>query len=138
MSSELQWLLLKNFNSFQVKRRQTGTKTLTSEPFNLTAIHSQKYSGLANQKSIGITAAADKGVVLAVHSDNSHKTFKPKASATRVTLKKSFRQTARSVRKSVNRYRPDLKKAALAKANLLAKAQKRAAAPKKAAAAKTQ
>ena len=69
MSADLQWLLTKNWSTFQVKRRQSGTKTLTSEPLNLTNVHSQKYSGLVSDKAVGLAVAKDnKGAVLSVKS----------------------------------------------------------------------
>ncbi|KAL4068913.1 ribosomal L28e protein family-domain-containing protein [Scleroderma yunnanense] len=53
MSSDLQWLLLRNNNSFLVKRGPEG-RAFSSEPGNLRNLHSFKFSGLANTKTIDI------------------------------------------------------------------------------------
>ncbi|KAJ8501888.1 hypothetical protein ONZ45_g11983 [Pleurotus djamor] len=49
MSTDLQWLLVRNYNSFLVKRVREGP-VFSKEPGNLRNLHSHKYSGLANSK----------------------------------------------------------------------------------------
>ena len=48
MSTDLQWLLVRKWNSFQ-HRRHNGP-VFSKEKGNLMNIHSHKYSGLANSK----------------------------------------------------------------------------------------
>lgn len=47
MSTDLQWELVRNFNCGLVKR--SGC-TFSTEPFNLAAKHSYKFSGFAQNK----------------------------------------------------------------------------------------
>ncbi|KAL7413392.1 ribosomal L28e/Mak16 [Mrakia frigida] len=60
MSADLQWLLLRKSNSFIVKRTVEGP-IFSSEPGNLRNIHSFKYSGLANLKTVAITPSTETG-----------------------------------------------------------------------------
>ncbi|KAF9124625.1 hypothetical protein EC957_001003 [Mortierella hygrophila] len=119
MSADLTWLLIKNNNSFLIKR--SGVQ-FSSEAGNLLNKNSFKYSGLANKKTVDISAAASgRGVVVAT----------PK---TKVTLTKGIRKSARSVAGLTRAgYRADLRQAALARvAAILATQKPVKAAPKKA------
>jgi large subunit ribosomal protein L28e len=58
MSSALIWELVKNNNSFLVKRGRTaqaGAVQFSMEKNNLLNVNSAKYSGLANEKTAGIS-----------------------------------------------------------------------------------
>jgi len=62
MSADLIWSIIRNNNSFLVKRN--GAQ-FTSEPNNLTNLNSFKYSGLAGKGTIGISPSPDnRGVVV--------------------------------------------------------------------------
>lgn len=52
MSADLQWQLLRTHTSFLVKR---DGATFTSEPNNLAAKHTFKFSGLVNSQAVGIS-----------------------------------------------------------------------------------
>ncbi|KAG0288729.1 hypothetical protein BGZ96_007529 [Linnemannia gamsii] len=119
MSADLTWLLIKNNNSFLVKRN--GVQ-FSSEAGNLLNKNSFKFSGIANKKTIDIAAAASgRGVVVST----------PK---TKVTLTKGIRKSARSVAGLTRAgYRADLRQVALARvAAVLATQKPVKAAPKKA------
>ncbi|KAF9332270.1 hypothetical protein BGZ91_011772 [Linnemannia elongata] len=114
MSADLTWLLIKNNNSFLVKR--SGVQ-FSSEAGNLLNKNSFKFSGIANKKTIDIAAAASgRGVVVST----------PKT--------KGIRKSARSVAGLTRAgYRADLRQAALARvAAVLATQKPVKAAPKKA------
>jgi len=67
-SQDLNWLLLRKSNSFIVKRTPEGP-VFSSEPGNLLNLHSYKYSGLVNNKTVAITPAGETaGVTLAFRS----------------------------------------------------------------------
>ncbi|ORZ04917.1 ribosomal protein L28e [Absidia repens] len=119
MSSALVWELIKNNNSFLVKR--DGLQ-LSSEPSNLTNLHSFKYSGLANEKTVAIQAAP-RGVK--VTTKKTKKANSPAKSVNSVVIAKGRRQTAKSVANLIARskYRPDLLKAALARASAVISTQ---------------
>lgn len=58
MSSALVWQLIKNHNSFLVKRGRThraGAVQFSAEPNNLLNVNSAKFSGLANERTVGVT-----------------------------------------------------------------------------------
>ncbi|KAG0252756.1 hypothetical protein BG011_006815 [Mortierella polycephala] len=119
MSADLTWLLIKNNNSFLVKR--SGVQ-FSSEAGNLLNQNSFKYSGLANKKTIDIAAApSGRGVVVSTKKS-------------KVTLTKGIRKSARSVAGLARSgYRADLRKAALARVSAILNSQKTVkAAPKKA------
>lgn len=59
MSSALIWHLVRDNNSFLVKRERTsraGSVQFSSEPGNVLSVNTYKYSGLANEKSIDVTS----------------------------------------------------------------------------------
>ncbi|SAM05981.1 hypothetical protein [Absidia glauca] len=119
MSSALVWELIKNNNSFLVKR--AGLQ-LSSEPANLTNLHSFKYSGLANDKTVAIQAAP-RGVK--VTTKKVKKASSPAKSANSVVISKSRRHTAKSVANLIARskYRADLLPAALARTSAVISSQ---------------
>ncbi|KAF9899090.1 60S ribosomal protein L28 [Lobosporangium transversale] len=122
MSADLTWLLIKKNNSFLVKRN--GVQ-FSSEAGNLLNKNSFKYSGLANKKTVDITAApSGRGVVVATKK-SSVPAFKPAKAINKVTLTKGIRKSARSVAGLTrNGYRADLRKAALARVSAVLNSQK--------------
>ena len=66
MSDALVWQLIKNNNSFLVKRERSnrsGQVMFSKESGNLMNANSFKYSGLANSKTIGIDTS-DKTITM--------------------------------------------------------------------------
>eukprot|EP00299_Pterocystis_sp_00344_P010930 c5012_g1_i1.p1 GENE.c5012_g1_i1~~c5012_g1_i1.p1 ORF type:complete len:161 (-),score=26.51 c5012_g1_i1:37-468(-) len=120
MSSDLVWLIVRNNSSFLVKRN--GAQ-LTSEPNNLTGRNTFKFSGLANKKALGITAT-DKGLVLTKKSTKGSNARKPASALVSQTLKRDIKRVARSIKNATQSYRPDLEKAALARATALFRARR--------------
>ena len=62
MSETLVWQLLRTNSSFLVKRGQTkrdGGIQFSREPGNILNLNSFKYSGLANNNTINLSAGAD-------------------------------------------------------------------------------
>ncbi|CAG8550565.1 3493_t:CDS:2 [Funneliformis mosseae] len=123
MSDDLIWLLLRNRNSFLVKRN--GAE-FTSEPNNLTNLNSFKYSGLANSKAIGVTAGPDDRGVAVVTKKTQAASFRPAKSINKVVLTKGIRRSAKSFTNHFTRshYRPDLRKNALARISSIYQSQK--------------
>ncbi|CAO3574513.1 unnamed protein product [Mortierella alpina] len=123
MSADLTWLLIKNNNSFLVKR--SGVQ-FSSEAGNLLNLNSFKFSGLANKKTVDVSAAASgRGVVVSTKSSKG---------INKVTLSKGVRKSAKSVAGLTRAgYRADLRQAALARVSAVLNSQKAVkAAPKKA------
>ncbi|KAK9764447.1 hypothetical protein K7432_008031 [Basidiobolus ranarum] len=123
MSADLTWLLVKDNSSFLVKR--SGVQ-FTTEPNNLTNLNSFKYSGLANKKVVGVTAApTGKGVVLTTKKQ-SISASKPNKVFQKAAVSGSSRRSAKVIVNSIVRsgYRADLRKAALGRLSAILAAQK--------------
>ncbi|OZJ04985.1 hypothetical protein BZG36_01776 [Bifiguratus adelaidae] len=123
MSSDLIWALVKDNNSFLVKR--SGVQ-FSTEPGNLKNLNTYKYSGLANHKVVHVTAA-ESGRGVEVHTRNTKVgAHKPAKSTTRVTISKGPRHAAKALNNVVSRngYRPDLREAALGRLSRVRASQK--------------
>ncbi|KAL1951008.1 hypothetical protein VTO73DRAFT_157 [Trametes versicolor] len=109
MSSDLQWLLLRKYNSFTVKRVEEGP-IFSKEPGNLTNIHSWKYSGLANEKTITVKET-ETGVQLAYRKKSaSPLAVHPAVSTISIRPRSGPRRAAGVTAKLAKRgYRPDLR-----------------------------
>ncbi|KAF9447547.1 ribosomal protein L28e, partial [Macrolepiota fuliginosa MF-IS2] len=133
MSADLQWLLIRQNSSHIVKRVVEGP-IFSKEPGNLRNLHSHKYSGLANEKTINVTES--NGTIQIV-------TRKVKASphaiasahATSSIRARSGGRRSLGVAAGVAKrgYRPDLRAATLARVSALVATQKepKAAPPRK-------
>ncbi|RDB24416.1 60S ribosomal protein L28-1 [Hypsizygus marmoreus] len=124
MSADLEWLLLRKNNSFVVKRVPEGP-VFSKEPGNLRNIHSHKFSGLANRKTIHIADSPSgiqistrktKGSPTGVASTVSKSTVRPRSGSRR-----ALGITSKIAKRG---YRPDLRTAALARVSALLIAQK--------------
>ncbi|KAF9507979.1 hypothetical protein BS47DRAFT_1332987 [Hydnum rufescens UP504] len=140
MSSDLQWLLLKNHNSFLVKRVPEGP-IFSTEPGNLRNIHSHKYSGLGNSKTISIQEV--NGSIRVTTHKPSASIHKVKSAKHSTILRRNNgpRRSAGIISAHARQgYRPDLRTSALARVSALAavargpkpEAQKKSRATKKA------
>ncbi|KAM7254460.1 hypothetical protein ACFE04_003840 [Oxalis oulophora] len=119
---QLIWEIVKNNNSFLVKEFGNGTAAIqfSKEPNNLYNVHSYKYSGLANKKTVTIQGdVKNKTVVLS--TTKTKKQNKPASLLHKSILKREFSRMAKAVSNQVgdNFYRPDLKSAALAKLSVV-------------------
>ncbi|MCD7465118.1 60S ribosomal protein L28 [Datura stramonium] len=115
---QLVWEIVKKNNSYLVKEFGNGTAgvVFSKEPNNLYNLHSYKHSGLANKKTVTIQPGGkDQSVLLA--TTKTKKQNKPSSLLNKSAMKKEFRRMAKAVTNQVadNYYRPDLKKAALAR-----------------------
>ncbi|WCJ42627.1 60S ribosomal protein L28-2 [Euphorbia peplus] len=115
---QLIWEIVKRNNSFLVKEFGRGNAGVqfSKETNNLYNLNSFNYSGLANKKTVSIQSGGkDLSVVLA--TSKTKKQNKPASLLHKSVMRKEFRSMAKAVANQVgdNYYRPDLKKAALAK-----------------------
>ncbi|TFY82426.1 hypothetical protein EWM64_g1585 [Hericium alpestre] len=124
MSSDLEWLLLRKNNSFTVKRVPEGP-TFTKEPGNLRNIHSHKYSGLANQKTIDVRPTP-QGIAITHRKKNASPRAVRSARKTTVISSRTGPRRAFGIGASLAKrgYRPDLRSAAVARVSALIAAQK--------------
>ena len=119
---QLIWEMVKKNNCFLVKQFGRGTASVqfSKEPNNLYNLNSYKHSGLANKKTVTIQPLGkDQGVLLA--TTKTGKQNKPSALLHKSIMKKEFSRMAKAVTNQVgdNYYRPDLKKAALARLSVV-------------------
>ncbi|KAH7926811.1 ribosomal protein L28e [Leucogyrophana mollusca] len=133
MSSDLQWLLIRKYNSFLVKRVPEGP-VFSSEPGNLRNLHSHKYSGLTNAKTIDIQDSAS-GIQITTRKVKASSQAVRAARTTSAVRNRSGGRRALGVTASLAKrsYRPDLRAAALGRTSALLAAQKekKASPPKK-------
>ncbi|KAJ7083312.1 ribosomal L28e protein family-domain-containing protein [Mycena belliarum] len=141
MSTDLQWLLVRDNNSFLVKRGPSVGRSFSKESGNLRNIHSQKFSGLANTKTVHI-ADSGNGITVVSRKQKAGPTAVSGGSATatirsRTAPRRALGITAVITAKKAGR--PDLRTAALARVSALLAAQQepKAAPPKKSRSKKT-
>ncbi|KAI6120949.1 ribosomal L28e/Mak16 [Pisolithus croceorrhizus] len=133
MSTDLQWLLLRNYNSFIVKKGPEG-RAFSAEPGNLRSLHSHKFSGLANAKTIDIRDSGSGIQVTTRKSKASPHAVRPARTTMTIRNRSGPRRALGIVSGLAKRgYRPDLRTAALARTSALIAAQneKKPAFPKK-------
>ncbi|CAH1785812.1 unnamed protein product [Owenia fusiformis] len=122
MSADLQWMIIRNNSSFLLKGNK---QTFSKEPNNLRNRNSFRYNGLVQKKTVGVEPCADgKGVVLVTKRATGWR--KPAKSHVGVELKRGSRRSLNTIRKTLrnNRYRKDLKMAALRRASAILQSQK--------------
>mmetsp|Transcript_11269 Transcript_11269/g.19561 ORF Transcript_11269/g.19561 Transcript_11269/m.19561 type:complete len:148 (-) Transcript_11269:47-490(-) len=140
-ADSLVWELVKNNNSFMRKvngrTSRSGSIRFSVERGNLMSRSTYKYSGLANSKTIDISATDDNRAALTIKTKKA--TTSGKSGKAAIALNKDFRRVEKTIQSQAtdNYYRPDLKSAALAKytavyrSNRVAKGVKKVAPVKK-------
>ncbi|CAF1141346.1 unnamed protein product [Rotaria sordida] len=121
-SSHVQWMIIRNNSSFLHKQK---LGTLTKEPNNLKNRNSFRLNGLVHPKVVGVeNATKGKGVVFTTGSTKNIR--KPTKRFRKVELTKDSRRTLTSIRRTIRkqRYRKDLKMAALRRASALLRGQR--------------
>ena len=117
MSSDLQWLVVRNNSSFLVKRN--GVQ-FSREAGNLMNLNSYKFNGLVNTKTVDVALAPANGkkTALAVSTKRGSKTKTSKVTTQRRNKKSP---AARSITAATagHVYRADLSKYAVARAAAL-------------------
>ncbi|KAF8333165.1 ribosomal L28e protein family-domain-containing protein [Cantharellus anzutake] len=83
MSSDLTWLLVKNWNSHQRTRTTDGT-IFSLEPGNVRNIQSRTFSGLANEKVFDIKESKGTVEILARTDDARPNQVKPSFTSTKL------------------------------------------------------
>jgi len=124
VSSHVQWMVIRNNSSFLRKRKLA---TLTTEPNNLKNRNTFRFNGLVHPKVVGVEVAAKgKGVVFSTGSVKNVR--KPAKRFRKTNLTKDSRRTLTSIRRTIRnqRYRKDLKMAALRRASALLRGQRSA------------
>mmetsp|Transcript_64761 Transcript_64761/g.204491 ORF Transcript_64761/g.204491 Transcript_64761/m.204491 type:complete len:133 (+) Transcript_64761:133-531(+) len=111
-SADVIWGIINKNNCF-MKKGLNGT-IWSKEANNLAGIHNFKFSGIANPKTVAITAAGgEKGLPVKVTMTKAKAANTPAKSTYSTTMTKDFRRQAKGLAKEVGKYRPDLKEYAL-------------------------
>jgi len=124
MSSDLQWLLIRGNNSFIVKKVPEGP-IFSKEPGNPLNIHSYKYSGLVNAKTITVEDSGN-GIQITTRKTKSSP-YAVKSSRHTTSIRRgsgSRRAVGIASNTAKSGYRPDLRKAVLARVSALHAAQR--------------
>ena len=109
-TQDLQWLLVRKSNSYLVKQKGLG-RVFSREPGNIASLHSYKYSGIVNDKAVGITPNEKQGVdVFTKKTKVSPRAVK--GARIHTTVKGGPRRVAGAVANITAKhgYRPDLRK----------------------------
>jgi hypothetical protein len=124
-SNDVQWMVIRNHHSYLVKR---DGFMFSGEPLNLTNQHSYKFSGLVNNKVVGVVPAK-KGVTLLTKSTKQLASRSPR-SLVSVALNKHVRNHSVRAASTIqtltakSNYRADLTKFAVARYHALHRATK--------------
>ncbi|KAK9455789.1 ribosomal L28e/Mak16 [Dipodascopsis uninucleata] len=116
ISNDLIWEITRDQSSFIVKRKTQGGLQLSRDPFALTGKHSPKYTGIANEKAVGV-AFENGSVVLLTKKIGSFAT--PNKSVIKTTFKpnKTNRAVYRAIAGTTKNYRDDLRTDAIKRAS---------------------
>lgn len=126
VSTDAIWEICRSHNAYLVKRRQAGGVQFSRDPLNLTNEHSRKYDGFINDKAVGIIPNDKGGVKLL--TKKASKSAHPASNVVETiwgqnkTSRRTYRGIANQVAK--NRYRPDLRAEAVARASAIRQAQR--------------
>merc|ERR1711988_2100743 len=96
-SPELVYAIVRDTSCHLIRQRVSGRSGMgkrgaevTTEPNNPTGRNAWKYSGLANLKTVDITAKEGGGIVLTTKSRKSDRISKPSKMYNKVTLTRDF------------------------------------------------
>ncbi|KAK5627731.1 hypothetical protein RRF57_003446 [Xylaria bambusicola] len=123
VSSDLIWEIVRNNNSFLVKRKASGGVQFSRDNLNLTNKHARKcqWAGFVNDKAIGVVPGEKNAVK--VLSKKTSAANKPASAITETTYSggKSARKTYVAVAQQAakSNYRADLRQAAVARASAI-------------------
>ncbi|TFK56930.1 ribosomal protein L28e [Heliocybe sulcata] len=124
MSSDLQWLLIRKYNSFMVKKVPEGP-VFSREAGNLPNLHSYKYSGLANAKTIAVTDTGSNIQLSYSKKGASPNAVKPAKATYSIRSRSGPRRSLGAAAKLSKRgYRPDLRPVLLARVSALSATKK--------------
>ena len=124
MSEALVWHLIRDNNSFLVKRGRTnrdGAVQFSKEPGNVLNVNAFKYSGIANEKALDVTTVlvdktkkpdGKKAPAVALNKKTGKSLNKPKAAVEKVVLKKKADALKALADLSASGFRSDLAAAA--------------------------
>ncbi|KAI0816234.1 ribosomal L28e family protein [Xylaria sp. FL0064] len=121
VSADLVWEIVRNNNSFLVKRKSSGGVQFSRDTLNLTNKHARKWAGFVNDKAIGVVPGEKNAVK--VLSKKTSAANQPAKAITETTYGggKSARKTYVAVANQAakNNYRADLRQAAVARTSAI-------------------
>ncbi|KAI3338910.1 ribosomal L28e family protein [Ustulina deusta] len=125
-SADLVWEIVRNNNSFLVKRKSSGGAQFSRDSLNLTNKNARKWAGFVNDKAIGVVPGEKNAIK--VLSKKTSASNKPTAAITETVYSggKSARRTYVAVANQAakNNYRADLRQAAVARASAIRRSYK--------------
>jgi len=130
----LNWLIVRNNNSYLLKKDNIK-KPFSTERNNLTNVSTFRYSGLVHKKTLAVVPA-DKGGFTVIYNKKKYQN-RPAKNTVKVTFKHGARRSLSKLKTILKhqKYRSDLKQAALRRASAVIRSQKAPKAKKARAAA---
>ncbi|KAF8892855.1 ribosomal L28e protein family-domain-containing protein [Mucidula mucida] len=117
MSTDLQWLLL--------RKTTPSSPVFSKEPGNLRNLHSHKFSGLANTKTIDVSDSGNGIKITTRKTKASPRAVASSKAVTTIRARSGGRRALGIAAGNAKRgYRPDLRTATLARVSALLAAQK--------------
>ncbi|KAM0834327.1 hypothetical protein ACQ4PT_063677 [Festuca glaucescens] len=103
-SESLVWELVKKKNCFLIKQfgNNNAKVQFSKEPNNLYNVHSYKYSGLGNKKTVTVQPTADKEMTVVLSTTKTKKQNNPAAFSHKIVMRKEFRKMAKAVKNQVS------------------------------------
>ncbi|KAJ6642736.1 60S ribosomal protein L28 [Pseudolycoriella hygida] len=122
-SADLNWLIIRNNNAHLLKKTNIK-KPFSTERNNLTNVSSFRYSGLVHSKTLAVVPADKTGFTVVYKKQGQ--VIKPAKSSVRVTFKHGARRSLKKLKNLLrfNKYRADLRQAALRRASAVIRSQK--------------
>uniref|UniRef100_A0A7S3WS97 Ribosomal eL28/Mak16 domain-containing protein n=1 Tax=Strombidinopsis acuminata TaxID=141414 RepID=A0A7S3WS97_9SPIT len=118
-SPQLIWECVKSNNSFIRKSiKATGMPVFSAEKGNMCGLSSYKYTGIANEKVLGISAQTTgkkETIVMTTRNKKASRIQRPKVSLCDTGLNKASKKGLAQIAKATGFYRKDLADLAVAK-----------------------
>lgn len=126
VSNDLIWQVIRDNNRFLVKRPEFGGIQFNREPVNVSGKNAQRFSGLCNDKAVGVQANSPRGVVLITKTNPKNAQKPAKLFRKDVIANASSRKTYKSIAGRIGRtgYRDDLVKVSVARASAILSSQR--------------
>lgn len=112
VTNEIVWSAIRHHHSFLTVREGTA---LSGERGNLRNVHSRYSSGLVNNRTVDISAAANGGINLRLNAPSTRRRTQPGRSHTTTRLVSDNRGVAKQITNQLKGYRKGLTTAALAR-----------------------
>jgi large subunit ribosomal protein L28e len=120
-SADLIWACVRKNSSFLLKNHGNA---LTREPGNLANRNTQKFSGLANKRTVHVSSISRKNIAVRIKTTQRGRMHRPTRAIRTMILRPGQTHTLKAIKGITNSYRKDLAPMALARATALMRYQR--------------